>query len=159
MLPKLLNYWPTPSVPSHLSVLTTASTSGMLALWEIALSSFSSWLFRRRYLFLEQDSGRKTGWIEEAKMQFHKKQSQRPTRAAGLGKLLSPGCSLYQASQLQFGKTSSKIYQMPLPALTSFEMMVLCWLVWHLMVCKYIPLDNAHCLKKSQQHVLNFRWK
>lgn len=48
--------WPKPSIPTHLSVLTTASTSGMLALWEIALSSLSSWLFRRRYLFLKQDS-------------------------------------------------------------------------------------------------------
>lgn len=28
----------------------------MLALWEIALSSLSSWLFKRRYLFLKQDS-------------------------------------------------------------------------------------------------------
>jgi len=45
-----------PSVPTHLSVLTTASTSGMLALWEIALSSLSSWLFKRRYLFLKQNN-------------------------------------------------------------------------------------------------------
>ena len=45
-----------PFFPSHtrlLSVLTRASTSGMLALIDMALSSFSSWLFSRRYLFLK----------------------------------------------------------------------------------------------------------
>ena len=39
---------------AHLSVLRTASTSGMLALREMALSSFSSWLLSSRYLFLKQ---------------------------------------------------------------------------------------------------------
>ena len=39
---------------THLSVLRTASTSGMLALREMALSSFSSWLLSSRYLFLKQ---------------------------------------------------------------------------------------------------------
>lgn len=39
---------------TYLSVLRTASTSGMLALREMALSSFSSWLLRSRYLFLQQ---------------------------------------------------------------------------------------------------------
>lgn len=45
-----------PFFPSHtrlLSVLTRASTSGILAFMEMALSSFNSWLFRRRYLFLK----------------------------------------------------------------------------------------------------------
>lgn len=45
-----------PFFPSHtrlLSVLTRASTSGMLAFMDMALSSFSSWLFSRRYLFLK----------------------------------------------------------------------------------------------------------
>lgn len=45
-----------PFFPSHtrlLSVLTRASTSGMLAFMDMALSSFSSWLFSRRYLFLQ----------------------------------------------------------------------------------------------------------
>ena len=45
-----------PFFPSHtrlLSVLTRASTSGMLAFMDMALSSFSSWLFNRRYLFLK----------------------------------------------------------------------------------------------------------
>lgn len=45
-----------PFFPSHtrlLSVLTKASTSGMLAFMDMALSSFSSWLFNRRYLFLK----------------------------------------------------------------------------------------------------------
>lgn len=40
---------------THLSVLRTASTSGMLALREMALSSFSSWLLSNRYLFLKQN--------------------------------------------------------------------------------------------------------
>jgi len=46
-----------PFFPSHtrlLSVLTSASTSGMLAFMEMALSSLSSWLFSSRYLFLEE---------------------------------------------------------------------------------------------------------
>lgn len=46
-----------PFFPSHtrlLSVLTRASTSGMLAFMEMALSSFSSWLFSSRYLFLKK---------------------------------------------------------------------------------------------------------
>lgn len=37
----------------YLSVLTSASTSGIFALSEIALSSFNSWLLRSRYLFLK----------------------------------------------------------------------------------------------------------
>lgn len=41
-------------IHTHLSVLRTASTSGMLALREMALSSFSSWLLSSRYLFLKQ---------------------------------------------------------------------------------------------------------
>lgn len=41
-------------IHAHLSVLRTASTSGMLALREMALSSFSSWLLSSRYLFLKQ---------------------------------------------------------------------------------------------------------
>lgn len=50
-----------PFLPSHTrlrSVLTRASTSGMLALMEMALSSFSSWLFSSRYLFLRRTDGR-----------------------------------------------------------------------------------------------------
>lgn len=50
-----------PFFPSHtrlLSVLTRASTSGMLAFMDMALSSFSSWLFSRRYLFLQTSTGR-----------------------------------------------------------------------------------------------------
>lgn len=46
-----------PFFPSHtrlLSVLTRASTSGMLAFMDMALSSFSSWLFSSRYLFLKR---------------------------------------------------------------------------------------------------------
>lgn len=42
-----------PSQTKLLSVLTKASTSGMLAFMDMALSSFSSWLLRRRYLFLK----------------------------------------------------------------------------------------------------------
>lgn len=42
---------------AHLSVLRTASTSGMLALREMALSSLSSWLLSSRYLFLKQRFG------------------------------------------------------------------------------------------------------
>lgn len=45
-----------PFFPSHTklrSVLTRASTSGMFAFMDMALSSFSSWLFSRRYLFLQ----------------------------------------------------------------------------------------------------------
>lgn len=156
VLPKLLNCWPSPSVPSHLSVLTTASTSGMLALWEIALSSFSSWLFKRRYLFLKQDRG---GGGEKSRMNSRGKNAIpwkaepqaykgcRTGQAAFSWLLLTAFCSLYQASQLQLGETSSKIYQMPLPTLTSFEMMVLCWFVWELMVCKYFPLECS--LKKT----------
>lgn len=41
-------------IHAHLSVLRTASTSGMLALREMALSSFSSWLLSSKYLFLKQ---------------------------------------------------------------------------------------------------------
>lgn len=85
-----------PSVPTHLSVLTTASTSGMLALWEIALSSLSSWLFNRRYLFLKQDNwgaGEKnvmnpSEW--QANMQFYGMQCHRPLRAAEQGTQFSP---------------------------------------------------------------------
>lgn len=40
--------------PRYLSVLTKASTSGILAFRAMALSSFSSWVFRSRYLFLGQ---------------------------------------------------------------------------------------------------------
>lgn len=150
---KTLKFLTSTPIPSHLSVLTTASTSGMLALWEIALSSFSSWLFKRRYLFLKQRGrrGEKQDEINRQKCNFMK------SGATGLQGLQDwarcfpwllftafPLCSLHQASQLQLGKTSSKIYQMPLPTLTSFEMMALCWLVWDLMVCKYFLLDNAH---------------
>ena len=49
-----------PFLPSHTrlrSVLTRASTSGMLAFMEMALSSFSSWLFSSRYLFLGDRQG------------------------------------------------------------------------------------------------------
>ena len=49
-----------PFLPSHTrlrSVLTRASTSGMLAFMEMALSSFSSWLFSSRYLFLGGGKG------------------------------------------------------------------------------------------------------
>lgn len=48
----------------HLSVLRTASTSGMLAFSEMALSSFSSWLLSSKYLFLKQTGakGKGRGW-------------------------------------------------------------------------------------------------
>lgn len=44
-----------PSQTRLLSVLTKASTSGMLALMDMALSSFSSWLFSSKYLFLKHE--------------------------------------------------------------------------------------------------------
>lgn len=45
-----------PSQTKLLSVFTRASTSGMLAFMDMALSSFSSWLLRRRYLFLNTEA-------------------------------------------------------------------------------------------------------
>lgn len=62
-----------PFFPSHtrlLSVLTRASTSGMLAFMDMALSSFSSWLFSSRYLFLKTRKTAKT--VKQSYIKFSK---------------------------------------------------------------------------------------
>lgn len=64
-----------PFFPSHtrlLSVLTRASTSGMLAFMDMALSSFSSWLFSSRYLFLKTRKTAKPVKLRQSYIKFSK---------------------------------------------------------------------------------------
>lgn len=73
-----------PFFPSHtrlLSVLTRASTSGMLAFMDMALSSFSSWLFSSRYLFLKTKKMAKLVKLRQSYIKFSKNKPKSSVQA------------------------------------------------------------------------------